>query len=807
MAKHSNLTPIDIATGRSRHEIHWKNKETTWSDLVERLSETHRTHETLEEYAKSPKDRQDEIKDIGGFVGGFITGGRRKGDAIMHRSLITLDIDFARPGFWELFELQYDNAGLIYSTHKHTPKAPRLRLVMPLSRPVFPDEYVAIARRIAGDLGINDFDDTTFEPSRLMYWPSTSANGEYEFKVQDGDWIDADAVLETYRDWKDASSWPCSNRVAENIKRNIKKQGDPLEKGGLIGAFCREYTIEQAIAEFLADEYTECDGSDGRYSYNGGSTSGGLVIYDEKYAFSHHGTDPTSGKLCNAFDLVRIHMFGLRDEDAKEGTPSNKLPSFIAMEDFAAAQKPVSKRIGAERLEKIQADFGEFASEAPTKPGEKAPDFDWLGDLERTKKGEALPTIENAMIILRNDRRLAGLFALDAFAKREQATRNMPWRPVCPATKYLKDSDDAGVRHYLQKNYEMSSKTAIQDAMMLIVEENTFHPIKDYLETLKWDGRPRIDTLAIDYLGAEDSIYTRTVMRKLLVAAIARIYNPGAKFDYVLTFVGSQGVGKSTFVRKLGADWYSDSFGNIQGKDAYESIQGVWFMELGELAGLKKAEMETVKHFISKAEDRYRVAYGRRTENFPRQCVFIGTTNNKDFLHDPTGNRRFWPVDVGVMKPTKNLWDEFTKEEVAQVHAEAIELYKTGETCYLDKETENMAMLIQEDHAEQDERTRLVREYLDVNLPMDWESMDIYERRDYLTDAKKQDEDGVKPRKRVCITDIWTECYAKSDKDLDRLRSKELHQIMRSFKDWDSKVYKAGEATVRGYARIKQQKQ
>ena len=186
---------LEIAIGKSRKETSWKNTTTTWSALVEKLSQTHRTVETVAEYKAATVARQAELKDVGGFVAGNIHGGRRKADSVTSRSALTLDLDFAKPGFWNNFSVLYDCAALVYSTHKHTAKSPRLRLVIPLNRPVYTDEYTAIARKVASSLGINDFDDTTFEPSRLMYWPSTSSDGEYEFHYTDGEWLDADEVL------------------------------------------------------------------------------------------------------------------------------------------------------------------------------------------------------------------------------------------------------------------------------------------------------------------------------------------------------------------------------------------------------------------------------------------------------------------------------------------------------------------------------------------------------------------------------------------------------------------------------------
>jgi putative DNA primase/helicase len=786
--------PLEIATGRSRKELQWKNSKTIWSQLVRRFSQTHRTPETLSEYLSSDKSRQDEIKDVGGFVGGYINTGRRKTENILRRSMLTLDLDFAKPGFWELYAMIYDNSAVLYSTHKHQPEKPRLRLIIPLSRPVTVDEYAAVSRRIAGNLGIDNFDDTTFEAARLMYWPSTSSDAEFLFEFQDGPWLDPDQVLAMYSNWHDISEWPSGSRTIELVRHGLSKQGDPLSKPGLIGAFCRTYTIQEAIDIFLPEIYKPCD-IENRFTFVGGSTSAGLVVYEDKHAFSHHGTDSASGKLCNAFDLVRIHLFGEKDKNAKENTPSNRLPSFLEMENFASSDANTRIAIASERIQSVKDDFGESFNEDA--------DNSWLGKLQVDRRGIPLPSIDNALLILRHDPALKGLFALNKFDIREIATRDMPWRKITIVNQFLKDSDDSALRHYFEKRYSFRNRQAVQDALAINVEQNAFHPVKNYLSNLSWDGATRIDTLLIDYLGASDSEFTRQVIRKVMVAAVKRIYHPGAKFDYVLTLVGPQGAGKSTFVQKIGMSWYSDSFGTIQGKEAYDSIQGVWIMEMGELAGLRKAEMETIKHFISKCEDRYRVAYGKRTETFPRQCIFIGTTNNREFLNDPTGNRRFWPVDVAVKDTVRSIWRDLNQSEIDQLWAEAVTLYKAGESVFLDKDLELQATEIQGDHTELDERTSIVQEFLDKPIPANWYDFSLYEKRSFLQSGP----DPLMPadtilRHKISVIEIWTELFGKSQADMARWQAKEIHNLMRNIEGWEPKrIRTKNDSTQRGYIR------
>lgn len=773
---------LEIATGRSRRETSWKNIEITWHELVKKLSNTHRTTETLNEYMVAKKPRQDEIKDVGGFVGGYISGGRRKKGSILSRSVLTLDIDHCPADYdpWEVFTLLYDCAAAAYSTHKHKPNAKRLRIVIPLSRDVTCDEYVAIARRIAGDIDIEVFDDTTFQAHRLMYWPSTSKDGEFYFKEQEGGALDADEVLGSYRNWKDASEWSFSSRVDKHVEREMKKQGDPLEKPGLIGAFCRTYGIAEVIETHLKDVYAECDVED-RFSYIHGSTSGGVVVYDDKFSFSHHETDPASGKLCNAFDLLRIHKFGLKDEDVREGTPGNRLPSFTEASKFISKDKQVIKLIGEERLASARTDFeDEFEEE----DNEEAEDTTWLEDMAVDGKGNYLSTVKNVSRILAHDPRLKGRFARNVFERVDMVLKSTPWRKVEKGGEIVSDDDDSGLREYVEETYGISSAPKISDALRLCFTHNSFHPVKDYLDPLQWDGVNRLDTLLIDYLGAEDCAYTRAVTRKTLTAAIARIYQPGCKFDYVLTLIGKEGIKKSSILQKLGGSWFSDSFNTMVGKEAYEQIQGVWLVEMGELAGLKKAEVENVKLFISKRQDRYRPAYGKRVNEYPRQCVFIATTNEIDFLKSTTGNRRFWPVEVQAGDAC--VFNDLTQYDIDQIWAEAKYRYQKKEPLWL-QDLEDEARKRQEAHTEIDERKGSILEFLDMKLPENWEGLGVYERRNYLNDPDDIKAKGTVERTHVSVAEIWCELFGKSLGEMNRYNTRDINGILRNLDGWEDK--------------------
>lgn len=757
---------LDVARGNSRKTKTWKNSPMRWSDMVVRLSNETRTPETMAEYKAMTRARQSEIKDVGGFVGGYCNHGSRSD--IRHRSVLCLDADYADEELWADWLLLYDKAAAVYSTHKHTPEKPRLRLVVPLARDVTPDEYQAIGRRVAADLGIDKFDDTTYQPQRVMYWPSCSQDGLYYFRFTDAPMLDPDDVLATYHDWSDVSSWPMSSRVAEVIKRDAAKQKDPLEKGGIVGAFCRTYSIEEAIDTFVPT-YQACS-DPGRYTYTEGSTAAGVVIYDGKFSYSHHATDPASGQLVNAWDLVRLHKFGHLDEDCDPDKPVTTRPSYKAMTELATEDRRVKIQLVNDR----QAEADEFE----VLPDSGDPD-EWKSKLEFNKKtGALLQTIENVVTILSCDPKLSGVLAMNEMEHNVVARKSTPWREVTEDSQWT-DSDDANLRRYLEREYGITGKDKIFDGVNVVAGENGFHPVREYLDSCTWDGVARVETLLVDYLGAEDTPYTRAVTRKALVAAVARIYRPGCKFDYMLTIRGRQGLGKSAIIAKLGGKWFSDTFSTMQGKEAYEQVMGVWIMEVGELAGMRKAEAETIKLYISKQTDRFRPAYGRRMQEFPRQCIFVGTTNENQFLRDTTGNRRFWVVDT-PNTPERDMWEELTPPVVRMIWAEAVELYKKGETLYLPRELEQTARDVQQKYEEENPRAGLVADYLDRLLPADWDELDYHARRQWL----ETDAEGTVERQFVSTVEIFVEALNGSPDRIDRYVIKEIRDIMAGFSDW-----------------------
>lgn len=798
----NNDFSIDLATAHSRIAKKWRNRHWLWSELLQRCSETKRTGETAAEYARMSKEEQSNVKDVGGFVGGYLSGGIRKNANVMYRTVATLDIDYGTVNVWDDFTMAFGFAAMIYSTHKHSSKTPRYRLVFPLSRQVSPAEYEPLCRKIAAEIGIDLFDDTTYELPRLFYWPSTSKDADFVFDYQDGPACDVDAILSQYVDYKDVSAWPLSSREGDVIAHEIKKQGDPTEKPGVIGAFCRAYSIEDAIDTFLSDKY-EKTGHDGRYTYKLGSVAGGLVCYEGKFAYSHHETDPASKQLCNAFDLCRVHLFGAQDEGSRALDVTRK-PSYAAMQEFAAKDKAVKLLMARERAQAAADDFdGLDDAELPEDYNDE-----WKAELEYTKSGKLLCNIANIILILENDPALAGHIVHDLFTGMDSAKDGLPWNKN--ANQWT-DTDDANLRVWLEKHYDITGKEKIADALTAVLTRHSYHPIRDYLNGLTWDGVPRLDRIIIDYMGAEDSELNRAMSRKHFVAAVARVFTPGCKYDYCLIMSGAEGIGKSTLLRVMGGKWFNDSITTLEGKEGMEQLRRAWVVELGELSSIKRSDVEQVKAHLSKQVDIYRAAYARRVLEHPRQCVFCGTTNEALFLKGDTGNRRFWVIPVVAELRKYKDWSAAIRRDRDQLWAEAVHYYKQGEPLYLSEELEAQAKQRQQDFNDDndDPIVAMLDKYLNTLLPVNWDTMDIQARRSYLRDPDPLQAEGTVKRDKVCAAEFICEQLGKdmADKDYKYL-CRRVSKMIGDRPEWErvsstkhaAKLY----GTQRGFRRVEQ---
>lgn len=769
---------IYIATAPSRTAVRWKNKQILWSALVAKCSMSVRTGETLAEYKAMTKAEQSKRKDVGGFVGGYLRDGRRKKGQVDYRDILTLDIDYAEDDTWTRFCDIMGCESFVYSTHTHTDEHPRYRLVILLDRSVNGEEYEAISRAVAARVGMELFDDTTYEPERLMYWPSSPTDTPFLYDHNKGEALCADEVLATYHNWHDASEWPCSQRVAAVMHTSAMKQGDPREKKGVVGTFCRCYNIHDAIATFLPDVYEQCGDSE-RYTYLAGTVAAGLVLYEDGlFAYSHNATDPCSQHLVNAFDLVRLHKFGHEDDDTPEETRITSRPSYRSMCEFAAEDVKVRQLMIEERRSSAENDFAEVALQEDNGT--------WMKELDYTRGGAVASTIKNTRLVLENDTHFKGKLWKNEFSGMDSYEGRLPWTTGNPSGLWS-NSDDCCLRSWLEEEYGITGKDKITDGLTTVMNAHRRHPIKEYLRSLHWDGVARLDTMLIDFLGVEDTDLVRAQTRKQFTAAVARVMQPGCKYDYAMVISGHEGLGKSTLLARMGGKWFSDSVVTLEGKEGMESLRRAWIIELGELLGMKRSEVESVKQYLSRQTDKYRPAYGKREEEYPRQCVFFGTTNERNFLRGFDGNRRFWVIEAGVKRPSKDVFAELDDNYRDQLWAEAVHYYDEHEPLYLSITLERKAREKQRDFNElaNDERIGIIQQYLDTLLPADWETRSMERRRAYFKNADPLDSQGVTQRTEVSAVEVLWECFGQPMDDKARYKTREIGELMSRVPGWE----------------------
>lgn len=828
----NNDRQIVISTGNSRKDLNWKRQTLKVSELYEKLRIPNRGVETLDEYMRMSKSKQDDLKDVGGFVAGSLNGGRRKANNVTGRDVITLDFDSVPALGTDNIVKTLDSMQInycVYSTRKHAANAPRLRVLVPTDRTMTADEYEPCARRMAANIGIAMADPTTFEAGRLMYWPSVCCDSEYVFKTADAPFISVDALLKSYTDWHDFTQWPQVPGSFSYAKLAVK-QGDPEAKDGIVGAFCRKYDVFRAIEELLPGIYAPCDNDPNRFTYTLGSTTGGAVIYDDgKFLFSHHATDPCSNKLVNAFDLVRLHKFGDKDDNAADGTPNNRLPSYKAMCEYANGLDEVALEMLAKRQAQAEADFagivgggpgsvaidtgiGQFVSgsdgEATLAGAGDTADGNWQLLLKRNHQtGEVKNTIDNVMLILEHDPRIRGKFALNEFTGRGEILDVLPWSTGGKETRRMwSDTDSNALYWWMEKTWGITGRGNIDSALDIHAKLHAFNPVVDYLTGIKWDRQPRLDTLFIDYLGAEDTPYTRAVTRKAFTAAVARAMNPGCKYDNMLILCGPQGIGKSTILDKMSHGWFNDSIRTFEGKEASELLQGVWIIEVAELDAFRRTDVSCIKQFLSLTSDRYRQAYGRNVTEFKRRCVFFGTCNNIDFLQDTTGNRRFWPVDTRAQTPTKDVFNDLTSDEIDQVWAEAYFRFITGEQIFLSGDTAEAAMVKQEAHRERSIQEGVIAEFVARKIPDDWAKWTVDRRRDFWAGGIKAEDASINlvDRQTICAAEVWRELYGHPmDEKAKKSETREINSILASIPGWKNAgvIYIPQHGAQRGFIR------
>lgn len=334
----------------------------------------------------------------------------------------------------------------------------------------------------------------------------------------------------------------------------------------------------------------------------------------------------------------------------------------------------------------------------------------WRARLRTNDKGKTLPDEANVNIALRHAPDVAQLVRYNAFSNQFELTRSPVWRDA-KAGEQWSDRDDTSLLQWMQREgIGIRSATAISRCVEAVARDAEFHPVRDYLKALTWDEKPRLDTWLARYLGAKGDVqYLRAVGRRWLISAIARVMRPGCQADHTLVLEGLQGVGKSRTARALAvrAEWFADRLPDVHTADAAIQLAGCWVVELAELSAVKRGENEAVKGYLSRTHDNYRPPYGRYRVSVPRQCVFIGSTNESAYLTDRTGNRRYWPVSCGEIDI------EELEADRDQLWAEAYVAYHVGEAWHLEGEEQRLAAIEQDERVVVGELEHEVIAYLD----------------------------------------------------------------------------------------------
>lgn len=660
---------------------------------------------------------------------------------VISRSAVFLDIDHngnnTRADFIEKFPYK----AFIYDSFNSTEAEEKYRVIVPLAEELNEEEYGEAWEFCASYLPENCLDRTAKQFKRKFYSPRAMDGGLYSFQETKVKAILGKSAYEKHQSTApqraaNTGDGEKSSRQSAAKGREKKQQKDPLSKSGYIGEFCKEYSIVDVVEKYLSDVYTKGSKPD-RLTYMLGSTTDGVVIYGANggnFCYSNHESDPASGRTCSAFDLVRIHKFGDTQESFKQ------MANEIIFND-----ERVQARLKANHMFAMSED----------------------GNLKQT--------IDNCLIAFKQDPMLNGKIALNESDQRIYLLGAVDW-DTKTEVRPITNTDYAGINAYLETKYGLSVLGKIEQAILLEAMSNKYDPVKDYLESLpEWDGKERIATLLCDYLNAENTPYTSEVTKVTLIGAIKRIYEQGCKFETMLVLVSpEEGIGKSTLFAKLAGDeFFSDQFDTLHGKESFEQLTGGWIIESAELEGMKKSDVNKIKQFLSKTKDKYRPAYGRVVENFKRRCIFVGTTNEDEFLRGSGANRRFYPVPCSSGAKL-SVFDDLTQDIVNQLWAEAMVYYKRGDKSYLVESFIEEARQMQEAHKIIDDRVAMVKDYLAMPVPSDWNKKTLTERRMYREDPSKW---KGEPVDKIPTIAIWFEVLNTQSVELSTFSYRESNLV------------------------------
>lgn len=744
---------LDIFTAENRNSKYWTPGTITWEEILA--------------WMENPAAK----KQAGNYVLGRFKSKRRTKANLVDRCALTLDADSPDDDFLDRVRSAVDGIALVHTTYSSTPDSPRYRVIVPLSRRVNPEEYSQCATVVMERVGTHNFDPGSVQGERYMFKPGTQDPEWFHWEELHpaADPVDPGALLEDF----------VSEETTVEQPRVSKKKRDPYTLEGTVGIFNRAYRdLDELIKAYDLPYVRESSDRYALVGAGGASGMGPIEDVDGLY-YSHHSHDPAYGQTCNAFDLVRLHRFGDQDTAKELDKPVTRRKSHLMMLDLAIQDPKVL-------AETVGADFAQDMEDlADTIEGDQ-----WRTKLTRNSKtAQVKDEVHNWDLITKNDPVFSVIFRNELTFSTEIES-DLPWRKLQPGRETFNTADHSQLMFYLEREYGFRpAKYLIEDLVRNVAEQNIKNPVKDYLESLKWDGVPRLET---SLPGVEDTAYTRFVARKCLVAAVARMLVPGCKWDHMLIIYGKEGLGKTFWIEKM-ARGHSAPLGRLGDKDTLLTLQRSWIVTSDEGHSLKKADFDAQKEFLTRTEDVFRLPYERETQAHKRHCVIWGTTNDEVFLRRQEGNRRFL-----IVRAEEQLdFDAMTDDYVDQVWAEAVHLFYRGEQLYITKDEAEMAALEREPFIEEDAAEGVVNRYLEMLVPENWDSMSPDSRKMWMVNR----EDGFDPvgtvqQDRVCSLQLWVEAFGQELGRHKRMDLLEITNVMKRQKNW---VRLPGRHRVPGY--------
>lgn len=741
------MTAYPVALATKRDSKHWTMDTVSWDDLIS--------------WVENPGTR----KEAGNYVLGTLepttvrhpgakrecTNLHRNKRAVRDRWCVTLDVDHPRRGFFDEIQLLWQHRALLHTTHSSTPDEPRYRMLVPLDRTVTPEEYSACAIALMDQLGAKQFDHGSREPERYMFKPAAKRPEWYRHLELPGEPYPVDELLAAYEESLQGKELPAPPR----------NKRDPFELTGIPGAFNRAYPELDELIEAYELPY-ERSGAD-RWHLVGARSAGGMGQVTPGLYFSHHAGDPAGGQTCSAFDLVRLHRFSDLDEEAPDGTPIVQLPSHKAMCDLASQDtRVVADFVGAE-FDKELDDIVE--------------DDRWrAGFILSTRTGKVEDVVHNWDLIRDNDAVFQALF-FNEMTLAVEIDRDLPWRTYDADHETFTATDRAEFLMHIEREYGFRPAKWYLDGLVdAKAAERKHNPVRDYLDGLEWDGTPRLEECLP---GVRPTAFTRMVARKSMVAAVARIFQPGCKWDHTLVLFGSEGLGKSYWMDKMSRG-YSAPLGRIGDKDTLIAMQRSWIMVSDEGHSLRKADAEAQKEFLTRTEDVFRLPYEREAQAHKRHSVIWSATNDEVFLRRQEGNRRFLIVHCEERVDFAQLTDQY----VDQVWAEAVHRYRAGEVLFLDETESETAAAERERFIEEDALQGIIENYLSTLVPGDWAGRSIQERQVWLEDQANGLVRGTEPITEVCSVQLWTEALGRRFGEHNRIDLLTITESLKRIPGW-----------------------